>query len=114
MKIIVVSIAPWNRGNNFGKTFCDIFEGMENVEFLNIYCDSGLPDNNVKAKYYQITVNDIIANLLHKNKKVGSKPQIVQNNCTKFYLLTSILVRILRKARNFKFGFLLIARKNNG
>lgn len=71
MKIIVVSIAPWNRGNNFGKTFCDIFEGMENVEFLNIYCDSGLPDNNVKAKYYQITVNDIIANLLHKNKKVG-------------------------------------------
>ena len=71
MKIIVVSIAPWNRGNNFGKTFCDIFEGMENVEFLNIYCDSGLPDNNVNAKYYQITVNDIIANLLHKNKKVG-------------------------------------------
>lgn len=71
MKIIVVSIAPWNRGNNFGKTFCDIFEGMENIEFLNIYCDSGLPDNNVNAKYYQITVNDIIANLLHKNKKVG-------------------------------------------
>ncbi len=71
MKIIVVSIAPWNRGNNFGKTFCDIFEGMENVEFLNIYCDSGLPDNNVNAKYYQITVNDIISNLLHKNKKVG-------------------------------------------
>ena len=71
MKIIVVSIVPWNRGNNFGKTFCDIFEGMENVEFLNIYCDSGLPDNNVNAKYYQITVNDIIANLLHKNKKVG-------------------------------------------
>ena len=71
MKIIVVSIAPWNRGNNFGKTFCDIFEGMENVEFLNIYCDSGLPDNNVNAKYYQITINDIIANLLHKNKKVG-------------------------------------------
>ena len=67
----MVSIAPWNRGNNFGKTFCDIFEGMENVEFLNIYCDSGLPDNNVNAKYYQITVNDIIANLLHKNKKVG-------------------------------------------
>ncbi len=71
MKIIVVSIVPWSRGNNFGKTFCDIFEGMENVEFLNIYCDSGLPDNNVNAKYYQITVNDIIANLLHKNKKVG-------------------------------------------
>ncbi|MGN1319876.1 MAG: hypothetical protein ACI4U6_02035 [Acutalibacteraceae bacterium] len=73
MKIIVVSIAPWNRGNNFGKTFCDIFEGMKNVEFLNIYCDSGLPDNNVNAKYYQITVNDIIANLLHKNKKVGRR-----------------------------------------
>ncbi len=71
MKIIVVSIAPWNRINNFGKTFCDIFEGMENVEFLNIYCDSGLPDNNVKAKYFQITINDIIANLIHKNKKVG-------------------------------------------
>ena len=71
MKIIVVSIVPWNRNNNFGKTFCDIFEGMEGVEFLNIYCDSGLPNNAVTASYYQITLSDIVKNLLHKDHKVG-------------------------------------------
>lgn len=71
MKIIVVSSAPWNRNNNFGKTFCDIFEGMDDIEFLNIYCDSGNPDNMVNAQYYQITINDIIRNLLKPNIKVG-------------------------------------------
>lgn len=71
MKVIVVSIVPWNRNNNFGKTFCDIFEGMDDVEFLNIYCDNGKPENSVKAEYYQITINDIIKNLFHPRHKVG-------------------------------------------
>lgn len=71
MKIIVVSSVPWNRNNNFGKTFCDIFEGMDDIEFLNIYCDSGKPDNLVNAKYYQITINDILKNLLKPSEKVG-------------------------------------------
>lgn len=77
MRIIVVSIVPWNRNNNFGKTFCDIFEGMEDVEFLNIYCDNGQPENNVKAQYYQITINDIAKNLLHRSHKVG---KVVEQN----------------------------------
>ncbi len=72
MKIAVVSIVAWNRNNNFGKTFCDIFEGMDDVEFLNIYCDSGKPENNVKAKYYQITIGDIAKNLISKKHKVGN------------------------------------------
>lgn len=71
MKIIVVSIAPWSRNNNFGKTFCDIFEGMENVEFLNIYCDNGTPDNAVNAQYFQIAFTDLLKNLKDPRHKVG-------------------------------------------
>lgn len=71
MKIIVVSIAPWSRNNNFGKTFCDIFEDMENVEFLNIYCDSGYPDNAVNARYFQITFTDLLRNLRDRHHPVG-------------------------------------------
>lgn len=71
MKAIVVSSVPWNRNNNFGKTFCDIFEGMEDIEFLNIYCDSGKPENTVKAQYYQITITDLLKNLLKPSVEVG-------------------------------------------
>ena len=71
MKVIVVSVAAWDRNNNFGKTFCDIFEGMEDIEFLNIYCDNGKPNNSVNAKYFQITLNDIAKNLVNRKRKVG-------------------------------------------
>ncbi len=71
LKILVVSIAPWSRNNNFGKTFCDIFEGMEDVEFLNIYCDNGTPDNSVKARYFQIPFTDLLANLKNRHHPVG-------------------------------------------
>ena len=71
MKIIVVSIAPWSRNNNFGKTFCDIFEGMNDVEFLNIYCDNGVPDNSVNAQYFQIPFTDLLQNLKNSRHSVG-------------------------------------------
>lgn len=44
---------------------------MDDVEFLNIYCDNGKPDNNLTAQYYQITINDIVKNLIHSDHKVG-------------------------------------------
>ena len=71
MKIIVVSIAPWSRNNNFGKTFCDIFEGMSEIEFLNIYCDNGAPDNAVNAWYFQIPFTDLVKNLKDRRHPVG-------------------------------------------
>lgn len=73
MKIIVVSIVAWDRNNNFGKTFCDIFEGMEDIEFLNIYCSNGMPNNNVQATYFQITLKDIIKNIFNSKHKVGNR-----------------------------------------
>ncbi len=68
MRILVVSGLPWNTNNSFGSTFSSFFEGMENVEFLNIYCGYGLPQNNVKSSYIQMTELSLLKNLLSPNR----------------------------------------------
>lgn len=107
MKIIVVSSVPWNRNNNFGKTFCDIFEGMDDIEFLNIYCDSGRPENTVNAQYYQITINDIIKNLLNPNKRVGK----VIDACEQAEVLDKKQQNVLNKIKSYRFRIFLWARR---
>lgn len=107
MRIVVVSSVAWNRNNNFGKTFCDIFEGMEDVEFLNIYCDSGRPDNEVNAKYYQISVSDLVRNLLHPNRKVGR----VVSGSEQADVLSDGQQKTLNKLKAHKWRIFLWARR---
>ena len=95
IKILVVSIAPWSRNNNFGKTFCDIFEGMKDVEFFNIYCDNGTPDNSVKARYFQIPFTDLVKNLKNPRHKVGK----VVNGCDDAVEWTPRQQGLLRKIK---------------
>lgn len=111
MKIIVVSIVPWNRNNNFGKTFCDIFEGMENVEFLNIYCDSGKPDNHINARYYQITVSDIVKNLLNKSHKVGRKIEIDCQDEKVISILSDRQQKMMNKIKSHRFRIFFWIRR---
>ena len=48
MKLLIISDYPWNKNNSFGKVFTDLFSGMDDIEILNIYCMSGLPNTEMK------------------------------------------------------------------
>lgn len=111
MKILVVSSVPWNRNNNFGKTFCDIFEGMDNVKFLNIYCDNGRPENDVDAQYYQITLNDLIRNLMNKNNKVGKKVALDSSKLQSVSVLSNKQQYLLDKIKSHRFRIFFWARR---
>lgn len=74
MKILVLSNTPWSNDNSFGNSFSNIFEGIEDVKFANIYCRYGCPNNQFDMKYFQITEKSLIRNL--KNKKQPSGKEV--------------------------------------
>lgn len=71
MKILVFSSTPWNVDNSFGNTYSNIFEGIDNTEFANIYTSNGFPKNNISSIYFQIDEKSLFKNLLNKNIKTG-------------------------------------------
>ncbi len=72
MKLLIISDYPWNKNNSFGKVFTDLFHGIDDIEILNIYCMSGLPNTEMtNIKYFQISMGQIVANLKNKKKPVG-------------------------------------------
>lgn len=71
MKVLVFSSTPWNTDNSFGSSYSSIFEGIDNIEFVNIYCTPGFPKNKINAKYFQITEKNLLKNLFNKNIKTG-------------------------------------------
>jgi len=50
----------------FGSTFSSIFEGIEGLEFANVYCASGRPDNGIVGRYFQITEQSLLRNLVNR------------------------------------------------
>ncbi|MDN6729163.1 MAG: hypothetical protein L0L57_03220, partial [Alkalibacterium sp.] len=71
MKILVFSSTPWNIDNSFGNTYSNIFEGIDEFEFANIYSSYGVPKNNIKSSYFQINENSLFKNLFNHNIKTG-------------------------------------------
>lgn len=64
LRILVLTLAPWNYKNCTGSTQSSIFEGMENIEVANIYCRYGEPDNAIVSRYFQITEKSMLNHLL--------------------------------------------------
>lgn len=75
MRILVISSTPWSEQNSFGSTFSNFFQGMEKVEIANVFCKSGLPQNNLVSRYFQITFMDLIRNLKNSSHPSGKELQ---------------------------------------
>lgn len=71
MKILVFSSTPWNIDNSFGNTYSNLFEGIDEFEFANIYSYYGVPKNNIKSSYFQINEKSLFKNLFNHNIKTG-------------------------------------------
>ncbi len=64
---------PWREDNNIGNSYSNIFGDLENVEFAHIYCRSGMPQNKIVKKYFQITEQSLVKNLLDSKKLTGKE-----------------------------------------
>lgn len=71
MNILVLSNTPWADDNSFGNSYSNIFDGMPNLHFANIYCRYGQPDNKFDMRFFQITEKILLSNLKNKNEPSG-------------------------------------------
>lgn len=71
MKILVVSDTSWANDNSFGNSFSNIFSGMPDLQFANIYLRAGQPQNDFDMCFYQITERTLLRNLLNPKKPSG-------------------------------------------
>ncbi len=110
-RILVISSTPWSYDNSFGNSFSNIFEGMENLEFCNIYCLYGLPKNNIAGKYFQITEKSLVRNFLNRKHpsgrevNLGSETEELNQNEQKLFDHTrKIRLQIFFWARDLVWG----------
>lgn len=75
MNILVVSNTPWSNDNSFGNSFSNIFDGIPDLKFANIYCRAGVPKNQFDMEYFQITEKSLLYNL--KNRAYPSGRSIM-------------------------------------
>lgn len=73
MKILVVSATPWNTNNSFGNSYTNIFSGMEDCKFANIYCSDGVDNVPLVSHAFRITEKNLLLNILGKVKYTGEE-----------------------------------------
>lgn len=108
MKILVISSTVWNNDNSFGNTFSNLFEDMEDVEIANIYCNYGLPKNNIDGSYFQITEKTLVNHFFNRTKPAGYRVTHLPKSETK---LSGIENRGLTVAKQKRWIILFWVRK---
>lgn len=82
MKVLILSLETWKDGTNGGNVLSNIFSNT-GMEFAQIYCSPGNPENSLCTRYYQITDSMVIRSFV-KHKTVG-RGFIVGTNTVKVY-----------------------------
>ena len=66
MKVLIVSFECWRDDTNGGNVLSNLFEGQPNMQFAQIYCKPGLPQNHVCKLYYHMSDQTALKGLLRK------------------------------------------------
>ena len=69
MRVLILSLEVWQEGTNGGNVLSNMFKDT-GMEFAQIYCSPGHPQNDICLKYYQMTDSMVIHNLL-RHKEIG-------------------------------------------
>ena len=56
IKVLLLVAEPWRSDDSGGNTLNNFVEGMDGVEFAQIYCDDRMPVNAICHKYYHDSV----------------------------------------------------------
>lgn len=70
LRILMVTLAPWDINNVTGSTASSIFSTMKDVEIYNIFCRPGKPNNDCVKAYFQIT-DQMLLTALKSGKQAG-------------------------------------------
>ncbi|MBP3041869.1 hypothetical protein J9303_20845, partial [Bacillaceae bacterium Marseille-Q3522] len=74
LRVLIITSMPWRNDNNIGNSYSNIFKGMEDrIEFAHIYCRSGMPQNKLCHRYFQVTEQDLLKNIKNRKYKPGRK-----------------------------------------
>lgn len=88
MNILIVSNTPWSDDNSFGNSFSNIFAGIPNLKFANIYCRPGEPHNQFDMTYFQITEKTLLRNLRNKDYPSGKVIETESESCVEVKALS--------------------------
>ena len=77
MKVLILSLETWHDGTNGGNVLSNIFSDT-GMEFAQIYCSPGNPENSLCTRYYQITDSMVIHSFM-KHHRVGREFTIKTN-----------------------------------
>lgn len=109
MKILVLSNTPWDNNNSFGNSYSNIFTGMENLEFANIYCRAGNPNNQIPMIFFQISTGAMIKSIFFPNEITTG--HVVEKEKCNAEVFTSRQSDLFKHARKMRWVVLLWARE---
>ena len=66
MKVMIISINPWDDTNSLGNTVSNFFGDWKDAEFFSIYFRGGMPDNGICKKYFKISEKMMLKSFLNK------------------------------------------------
>ena len=79
----MISKTVWNRENSFGNSYNNIFQGIKDLEFANVFCRQGFPDSDVNlTRCFYIDKSKFIPNLF--NRKIVTGHEVILNFQSKF------------------------------
>lgn len=64
MRILIISLETWQDETNGGNVLSNIFSEFD-ADFAQIYCSSGMPNNKICKKYFQMTDGMAIHNIIN-------------------------------------------------
>ncbi len=107
MNILLVSNTPWNDSNSFGNSFSNIFDGIDDLRFANIYCRPGEMKNQFDMVGYQVTESLLIKNLMNESIPSG---KIVYNQKSDAVERSELEQKTFDKARTLRWQVLFWGR----
>ncbi len=70
-KVLLISDATWSDTNNIGNTFNSLFEKYPKDKIAMIYARPDLPNTRICNKFFQISENRLLKNIIKKGIKPG-------------------------------------------
>jgi len=117
LRVLLLVAEPWRCDDSGGNTIDNFFNGMEGIEFAQVYCSDPMPVNKTCKRYFQIPEQEVIHGFL-KHKKVGHElllsdidKHLIQERETKFSNLKSGKIsKFMRWVKNIRPEFLIFLR----